>query len=205
MSRSPRLVTLGYLAAFTAGAALLLTWFDARLGSSLWTDPESEPQWAASWRLGAVFAYTSGSVVGHICALVAGYLGARWWDPYDGLLLGLGIGAINLAASACMAVPASLNGETMKLYVDYVDPNPLRQPAVLGAMAAVLIMAVIMAGLGALTARLRRYRALLLCVLAGLVLVIHFAATYEILAGPSGLTLLGWNEATPPGEVWRPH
>lgn len=143
-----RAVALVGLVAVTVGAALALTWFDAREGSNLWPDPQQPSQFAASWRAGAIFAYTSGSVIGHICALFAGYLGARWWGRYYGVLAGFGIGVVNLAASARMAVPITLDPDTMAGAVGYVDPNPLHQPAVLGAMAAVLIMAIVMACLG---------------------------------------------------------
>lgn len=180
----------GGLVAVTVAAALAFSSFDARLGSGAWADPELPSQWAASWRLGAVFAYTSGSVVGHICALFAGYFGARWSSQRDGVLAGLAIGVANVAASACLAVPATHDSGTMAGNVRYVDPNPLLQPAVLVAVAAVLAGAVIMATYGSGIARLSRLHWLALIPLVIVVPIVHFLATTALAGSPD---LLGWD------------
>lgn len=176
ISRSRRrAVAIGGLVLATVGAALALTSFDAEVGSGIYADPQQPSQWATCWRLGAVFAYTSGSFIGHICALVAGFLCTRWWSPRDGVLVGTGIGVANVAASALLALPATTGDDAW--YAEYVDPLPFHQPAVLGAMAAVLGMAIIMAGLGAIAARLADGHPLTLIPPAAGVAVVHLAGT----------------------------
>jgi len=144
-----RAAILGLLAAITIGAAAALTSVDARIGVRASADPDTEAQFATNWLLGAVFAYTSGSVIGHVCALLAGYLGTRWWGPRDGVLAGASIGVVNLATSASLAAFITRDGGAMSGYAPYVDPNPLHQPAVLIAVLAVLGTAVLAARMGA--------------------------------------------------------
>jgi len=180
MSRiAKQTAALGLLAAITIGAAAALTEFDTRLGARIWGDPDRETQFAANWQLGAVFAYTSGSVIGHICALIAGFLGTRWWSPQDGLFAGAGIGVVNLATSASLAVFITRDGDTISGYVDYVDPNPLHQPAVLIAVFVVIGAAVLAARLGSIVGEQSRpLPALITLIIA--IPVIHLIAFWAL-------------------------
>jgi len=186
----PRVVALSLVAA-TVGAAFALTWYDTELGNTLIADPEVPAQWAASWRMGAIFAFTSGSVVGHVCALLAGYLGTRRCSPRDGVLAGAGLGLVNVAASAVVAVFTTTDRGATFGNVDYVDASPGHEPVVLYAMLAVLAMAAILATLGSLVAALPRFRRIALVPLIIGVPVVHLAAIMW-LGGPYGIRLLGW-------------
>ena len=181
------IAAFGVLAAITIGAALSLTSDNGRMGSRIAGDPETPAQWASSWRLGAVFAYTSGSFAGHICALVAGYLGARWSSQRDGVLAGLAIGVINVTGSVSTAVFATRDSTTMHGTVQFVDPNPVLQPAVLIAVAAVLGGAVIMGAIGSRVADLSRLRWLVMIAMAAVVPIFHPFATLSLLNAGLGL------------------
>ncbi|MFF0773827.1 hypothetical protein ACFYUK_33395 [Nonomuraea wenchangensis] len=61
----------------TVGATVLLVALNLDVGQSKWPDAQPEDQMVAKWRTAAVLAYTSGSAVGHVCALVAGLLAAQ--------------------------------------------------------------------------------------------------------------------------------
>lgn len=186
------LVGLGVL---TVGAAPAVTSYDAHLGSTIWDDLTTDDQMLAGWRLGAIFAYTSGSVIGHICALLAGYLATRWWRPRAGLLAGSGIGVANLTASACVAVPVTVHLAGGPLFgngdgTSGIDPALTGHPAVFAAMAATLAMAVILAICGSAVARLPWLRWLPLVALSVLVPVAHFVATMTLAANPEALGMV---------------
>ncbi|MEV4289280.1 hypothetical protein AB0K40_27545 [Nonomuraea bangladeshensis] len=66
------------LIAVTGSAAVLLAALNLDVGQSMWPDAQPDDQVVAKWRTAAALAYTSGSAVGHVCALVAGLLAARW-------------------------------------------------------------------------------------------------------------------------------
>jgi len=158
-----RVAVVGVLIAATIGAAMALTAFDAGFGSESYYAPDAASQFAGSWRLDAVYAFTSGTMIGHICAVFAGYLGAIWWDPGRGVVLGTGIGVANLAMSVHEALPITYGAPDAKYaYADKiikaVDLNPLHQPAVLIAMALVVAIAGFLAWLGTEAARRPRRR-----------------------------------------------
>lgn len=167
------MAAFGVLATITIGAALSLAWPSAHMVSRIAGDPEMPEQWAASWRLAAFFAYTSGSVIGQICALIAGYLGARWSSQRDGVLLGLAIGVVNVTASVSMAVPATHDSTTMHGTVQFVGSNPLLHPVAYVAVAVVLGAAVGMGAIGSRVADLPRLRWLALAGLAAVVPALH--------------------------------
>lgn len=94
----------------TVGAAVLLVALNLDVGQSKWPDTQPEDQMVAKWRTAAVLAYTSGSAVGHVCALVAGLLAARWardkpWRTglVAAVLAGAGLGLADLAAASWKA------------------------------------------------------------------------------------------------------
>ena len=184
MSRSlGYMAAFGFLAAVTIGAALSLTWPNAHMGSRIAGDPETSAELAASWRVGAVFAYTSGSLIGHICALIAGYLAAHWSSPREGVLAGFAIGMVNVTATGSMAMLATHDPATMHGLLPYADPNPLHQPAVLVSLAVVLGGAVGFGAIGSRVADPPRHRWLAMAYMVALVPVLHYLVTLLVMGG----------------------
>jgi hypothetical protein len=69
----------GLLIGLTVLAAVLLVPFHMEAGHELTNfDPQSPAKVLMWWRGGAVFAYTSGSGVGYVCAVLTGLLAAGW-------------------------------------------------------------------------------------------------------------------------------
>ena len=102
------------------------------------------------------------------------------------MLAGLAIGVINVTVSASSAVFATRDPGTMRDLVRYVDPNPLRQPVVLVAVAAVLAGAAVMATFGSGVARMPRLRWLAMTGLVIVVPIFHLIATIGLVKGGLG-------------------
>jgi hypothetical protein len=90
------------LIAITGIVAVRLVPFSITMGQDLWHDAQSDKQMVTSWRGSAVFAYTSGSWVGQLCALLAGLLAGRWAKLST---RGTGLGAA-MAAGAGLGLTA---------------------------------------------------------------------------------------------------
>ncbi|WP_329428408.1 hypothetical protein OG339_03330 [Streptosporangium sp. NBC_01495] len=149
-----------FLLAVTAGAAALLVAPNLQLGNALVTDPQSPGQYVEEWRNEAVLAYTSGSAVGHVCALLAGLLVARWSTDKTrraglvaALLAGSGLGATELAVASWTATPLLRDlsgfpgaGNPPEGWV--LDPSLQNHVGVLVAMALTFAVFLVAAGAG---------------------------------------------------------
>ncbi|MEW9549508.1 hypothetical protein [Nonomuraea sp. NPDC050783] len=147
------------LTAMTAVAAAVLVVPNAQLGQDTVTDPQWTGEYVAEWRRAAALAYTSGSAVGHVCALFAGVLVARWSRHrarraglVTALLAGAGLGATQLAVASWRATPLLCHmsgfpgtGDPMEDWI--IDPSLHNHLSVLVAMA--LVFAVFLGSAGA--------------------------------------------------------
>ncbi|MFI0405948.1 hypothetical protein [Actinomadura sp. 3N508] len=149
------------LIAGTGVASLMLLSHSLNVGLDVWHDAQSDPQFLAAWRGAAVSGYTSGSGVGHICALLAGLLVA-----HAGAAAGRGkrIGAavavfagtvlalVNLSLAWWKASPRLTRLDAVSM--DAIDPGLRHHPSVIIAIvlvfAAYLVLAAIGYGLGVL-------------------------------------------------------
>ncbi|MGP3933593.1 hypothetical protein [Nonomuraea sp. KM88] len=169
------------LLAVSAGVAAALVVPDLQVGNAMVTDPQWSEQHIAEWRIQAVLAYTSGSAVGHVCALLAGLLVARWSMTdarqagfITALLAGSGLGAIQLAVASWAATPLLYElsdfpgtGDPMEDWV--VNPGLQHHVPVLVGMALTFAVFLAVAAAGFWMA----YRAVLLrFVLVGIIVVV---------------------------------
>ncbi|MEO3797201.1 hypothetical protein ABGB14_43965 [Nonomuraea sp. B10E15] len=150
----------GVLMAVTAVAAAALVVPNILVGGDTVTDPQWAGQYVAEWRRRAVLAYTSGSAVGHVCALLAGLLVARWSMHRErraglvtALLAGSGLGAAELAVASWTATPFLRDlsgfpgtGDPLEDWV--IDPSLQNHVPVLVAMASVFVVFLVAAGAG---------------------------------------------------------
>ncbi|WP_344890248.1 hypothetical protein [Nonomuraea antimicrobica] len=185
-----RIASYGTLMVVTAIAAAVLVAPNISLGESTVTDPQWTGQYVAEWRRGAVLGYTSGSAVGHVCALLAGLLVARWSvrrarraDLATALLAGAGLGATELAVSSWLATPLLYErsgfpgtGDPAEDWI--IDPSLHHHVSVFAAMALVFVMFLVAAGAGFWMARRARWlRAALTTVFVVVVPVALFFVT----------------------------
>ncbi|WP_327089835.1 hypothetical protein OIE66_04235 [Nonomuraea sp. NBC_01738] len=139
--------TYAALIVVSVTASILLAAPGADAGRSLWTDPQSLSQILGSWRMSAAFAYTAGSTVGYVCAIIAGRLAVR---PLVAYLAGAVLGLVQLAASwvtSSATMAADLASWTSEEAVR-PDPGILHHPSVLAAMVLVFLTLPIAARLG---------------------------------------------------------
>ncbi|MEZ7127789.1 hypothetical protein ACBR40_20905 [Nonomuraea sp. AD125B] len=175
------------LIAVTGGAAVLLAALNLEVGQSMWPDAQPDDQVVAKWRTAAALAYTSGSVAGHVCALVAGLLAARWardktWRAglVTAILAGAGLGLADLAAASWKAAPLLREFAASPALTDndgtqIVDTGLQHHACVPAAMAVVFATLLLAAGLGFGVARVRPvYKCLLIAVSLALMPVAHF-------------------------------
>ncbi|MEV0630139.1 hypothetical protein ACI2LC_40795 [Nonomuraea wenchangensis] len=173
--------------AVTGSAAVLLAELNLDVGQSMWPDAQPEDQMVAKWRTAAVLAYTSGSAVAHVCALVAGLLAARWardrtWRTglVMAVLAGAGLGLADLAAASWKAAPLLREFATSPVLTDndgtqIVDTGLQNHVCVPVAMAVVFATLLIVASLGFAVAHLRPlYKSSLIVASLALVPVAHF-------------------------------
>lgn len=182
------------LIALTGNAAVLLVALNLDVGQSMWPDAQPDDQVVAKWRTAAVLAYTSGSAVGHMCALPAGLLAARWARDKTrrtglatAVLAGAGLGLADLAAASWRAAPllrefAASPGMTDNDGRLIVDPVLWHHGCIPAAMVVVFATLMTVAGLGFGVARARPVNKTLLIV-ASLVLVpiAHFLVPAVVL------------------------
>ncbi|MEV2268489.1 hypothetical protein [Nonomuraea africana] len=151
ITRFPK-VTYAALIVVSATASILLASHNAYVGRSLWVDPQPLDQILGSWRTAAALAYTSGSTVGYICAIIAGSVAARWRTPrpLTAYLAGAILGLVQLAASwATISSFLVSNLESWTRVVEVpLDPGLQHHPSVLAAMILVFVTLPIAARLG---------------------------------------------------------
>jgi hypothetical protein len=152
------------LIGLTGITAVLLVPFNIHTGLGLFFDAQSEPQSVAAWRLSAALAYTSGSEVGPVFALVTGLLIARWKAHRAtriGLLAavsaGAGLGLVDMVPAWSRAAsplhdlvrnPALMSRDGMT-----IDSGLLGHSVVLVVMAVAFVHFLIAAGAGFLVVR----------------------------------------------------
>ncbi|TDD00519.1 hypothetical protein E1292_28590 [Nonomuraea deserti] len=175
------------LIAVTGSAAVLLVALNIDVGRSMWPDAQPDDQVVAKWRTAAVLAYTSGSAVGHVCALLAGLLAARWarnktWRTgfVTAVLAGAGLGLADLAVASWRAAPLLRVFAASPVLTDndgtlIVDPGLRHHGCIPAAMAVVFATLLIVAGLGFGVAQARpANKCLLIVVSLALVPIAHF-------------------------------
>nr|WP_157383250.1 hypothetical protein [Nonomuraea coxensis] len=175
------------LVAVTGSAAVLLVALNLDVGQSMWPDAQPDDQVMAKWRTAAALAYTSGSAVGHVCALVAGLLAAHWARDNTrrtglaaAVLAGAGLGLADLAAASWTAAPRLRDLAASPALTDndgrlIVDPGLQHHGSIPAAMAAVFATLLIVAALGSAVAQARPVnKALLILVSLALAPVAHF-------------------------------
>ncbi|RFS83403.1 hypothetical protein D0T12_20325 [Actinomadura spongiicola] len=197
-------VAYGCLLLVTGFSAVLLFEFSVDLGLDFVTDPQDDRQRLAAWRGAAVLAYTSGSEVGQVCAVIAGALAARWlgrerrWSRLVAAVgAGAGLATTGLGVARWMA--ADRMGELAKnrieidgaqgLYKD-LDPTLRRHGCVLAAIAVAFVLYLVAAGIGGAAALLEplwlRSSVLAAVVATSIVVmpVVHYLVSHELT--PSG-------------------
>ena len=107
-TQAPPTGKIGYPAAYvslavlTGVAAVMLVSFDVDLGQDLTADAQSDAQALSSWRTSAALAYTAGTGIGQVFALMAGMLASRWARTREAngvavaFLAGIGLGLADL-------------------------------------------------------------------------------------------------------------
>ncbi|WP_242889860.1 hypothetical protein [Actinomadura litoris] len=173
------------LVAATAVAAVTMLSRSIEQGLEVWPDAQSDTQMVAAWRGAAVLAYTSGSEVGHVCALLAGLLVARtvtvrsWRAGLAGAVLaGAVLALVNLALAWWKASPrlAYLTGPVDPAAI---DPGLRHHGCVIVAIALVFtaFLALAAAGYGFGMKHNIKAAAITLMVLVALALDGHFILT----------------------------
>ncbi|MBT2212395.1 hypothetical protein [Actinomadura sp. NEAU-AAG7] len=173
------------LVAATAVAAVTMLSRSIEQGLEVWPDAQSETQMVAAWRGAAILAYTSGSEVGHVCALLAGLLVARTaavrsWPagPAVAVLAGTVLALVNLSLAWWKASPrlAYLTGPVDPAVI---DPGLRHHSCVIVAIALVstAFSALAAAGYGLGMKRNIKAAVITLMVLAALALDGHFILT----------------------------
>jgi hypothetical protein len=168
--RDWRWYAAGYavLVAATGVAAAVLLTRNIALGREAFVDPQDAPQRLAAWRGSAVLAYTSGSEVGHACALLAGLLVAPALATPSrriGVRVAASAGAVLALVNLLVAWwPASarlaeLAATMATMYPSVVlDPGPGRHPSVIIAIVLVAAGYPLLAILGFVLGRKRYIR-----------------------------------------------
>ncbi|MUN39380.1 hypothetical protein [Actinomadura litoris] len=173
------------LVAATAVAAVTMLSRSIEQGLEVWPDAQSETQMVAAWRGAAILAYTSGSEVGHVCALLAGLLVARTaavrsWQAglAAAVLAGTVLALVNLSLAWWKASPrlAHLTGPVDPAVI---DPGLRHHSCVIVAIALVstAFSALAAAGYGLGMKRNIKAAVITLMVLAALALDGHFILT----------------------------
>ncbi|MEU4704775.1 hypothetical protein [Nonomuraea dietziae] len=155
ITRFPK-VTYAALIVVSSIASILLASHNAYVGRSLWADSQTLDQILGSWRAAAALAYTSGSTVGYICAIIAGRLAAHCHTPrpLTAYLAGAILGLVQLAASRATissSLASDLESWTHVVEVP-LDPGLQHHPSVLVAMILVFVTLPIASRLGLSTA-----------------------------------------------------
>lgn len=137
------------LVAGTAVAAVTLLSRSIDQGLEVWPDAQMDTQMVAAWRGAATLAYTSGSEVGHVCALLAGLLVARvvatraWRTGLVvAVLAGAVLALVNLSSAWWKASPRL----THTIYP--VDPGLRHHVGVIVAIALVFAAFLVLAAAG---------------------------------------------------------
>ncbi|TMR07571.1 hypothetical protein ETD86_51565 [Nonomuraea turkmeniaca] len=159
-SKSRHIAVYAFLLVVTASASAVLVAPNLQLGNDLVTDPQWPGQYVAEWHREAVLAATTGSAVGHVCALLAGLLVARWGmhkarraGLITALLVGSGLGATELAVASWTATPLLRDlsgfpgtGDPLEDWI--IDPSLQNHIPVLVAMALTFAVFLVAAGAG---------------------------------------------------------
>ncbi|WP_433465519.1 hypothetical protein [Spirillospora sp. CA-128828] len=163
------------LIAGTAIATLALLSRNVDLGQELWPDAQTGPQAVYAWRGGAILGYTSGSEVGHICALLAGLLAvravkARAWRAglAVAVLAGTVLALVNLSLAWWKASPQLAQLAGPALY-GTVDPGLRHHICVIVAIMLVFTSYLVFAAVGYFLGLKRRNKATLVLLAALLV------------------------------------
>ncbi|RKS70873.1 hypothetical protein BZB76_5353 [Actinomadura pelletieri DSM 43383] len=197
-------VAYGGLLLITGFAAVVLFDFSVDVGLDLVTDPQDDRQRLAAWRGAAVLAYTSGSEVGQVCAVIAGALAVRWlgrerrWARLVAAVgAGAGLATTGLGVARWMAADRMRElarnrieiDEAQGIYAD-LDPALRRHGCVLAAIAVAFVLYLVAAGIGGAAALLEplwlRSTVLAVLVVAAILAmpVVHYLVSREFT--PSG-------------------
>jgi hypothetical protein len=161
---------IGYLAAYvslavlTGVVAVMLISFNVDLGQDLAYDATSDAQAVSSWRTSAALAYTSGTGIGQVFALMAGMLARRWARTREvngvavAFLTGIGLGLADLVSAFVAAAPRLRVLAHAPQLMSYegrqvIDPGLMHHGIVLVAMAMALILFAVASGFGFALAR----------------------------------------------------
>lgn len=185
------------LLAVTAVLAVKLLPSYLAIGKDLWHDAQSDEQQVASWRSAAVLSYTSGAGFGHVCALIAGMVAARWsGPPVRGSGVGFAaaagavLGLLNLAVAGIAAAPrlTTLAGNPELSSGEVIDPGLAHHPFIYAAAALTFVAFLIAASVGFCLAQVNPPIIRFIPLAASVVLapLFHFMLMTAIVPGPSG-------------------
>ncbi|TDD71121.1 hypothetical protein [Actinomadura rubrisoli] len=173
------------LVAGTGVAAVTMLSRSIDQGLEVWPDAQMDTQMVAAWRGAAILAYTSGSEVGHVCALLAGLLVARavpvraWRTGLAvAVLAGTVLALVNLSLAWWKASPrlAHLSGPVDPAVI---DPGLRHHSCVIVAVALVFAAFLALAAVGYRLGMNRNIRAVVITLMALVVVALlgHFFLT----------------------------
>ncbi|WP_433477982.1 hypothetical protein ACQPZP_13650 [Spirillospora sp. CA-142024] len=143
----------------TGVSAFALVPAGIRFGSFAWDDMTTDRQMMALWELSAAAACTAGSLVGQLCALVAGMVaGARRMRPVVAVGSGMVLGLIDVGLAVWAARPRlnawARTSPLLELSTGRIsDTEPLAHGPVLTIVLITLVIFPVAAGCGLAVAR----------------------------------------------------